>query len=97
MQKMQQEMMREQGAMSSQQLRLMPITLLIFVPIFSWLWEFLSETHHFYFDVPWQTHVFFFDKIVFPFWILLYMLLSIPLTQVIQYVLRWQCIQRALR
>ncbi|HEC88574.1 MAG TPA: DUF106 domain-containing protein [Thermoplasmata archaeon] len=89
MQKMQAEIMKMQGEVSSKQMKLMPITLLIFVPIFTWLWEFFMKTPHYYFDTPWSIHVNFFDNpILFPNWILLYMLLSIPLTQVIQYVLR---------
>ena len=89
MQKMQQDMMKMQGQVSSKQMRLMPITLLIFVPIFTWIWSFLMESPHFYFDIPWHLHINFFDNpVLFPNWILLYMLLSIPLTQIIQYILR---------
>lgn len=97
MQQMQQEMMREQSQVSMRQMRIMPITLLVFVPVFAWLWSFLEESLRYYFDVPWHLHVFYFDSIVFPNWILLYMLLSIPLTQLIQYALRWKCIQKSLQ
>jgi len=93
MQKMQAEIMAKQSKVSSKQMKLMPITLIIFVPIFTWIWEFLMNTPHYYFDVPWSLHVSFFkSSFIFPNWILLYMLLSIPLTQVVQYVLRlkWQ-------
>ncbi|KAA0013947.1 MAG: DUF106 domain-containing protein [Thermoplasmata archaeon] len=93
MQKMQAEIMAKQSKVSSEQMKLMPITLIIFVPIFTWIWEFLMNTPHYYFDVPWSFHVSFFkSSFIFPNWILLYMLLSIPLTQVVQYVLRlkWQ-------
>jgi len=98
MQKMQQEMMKAQSEISAKQMRIMPITLLIFVPIFSWLWSFLMGTSHYYFDTPWKFHVSFFDSpVLFPNWILLYMLLSIPLTQVIQYLLRLKWIQQSLQ
>ena len=89
MQKMQVDIMKMQSEVSSKQMRLMPITLLIFVPIFTWIWDFLMTTPHYYFDTPWHIHVSFFDNpVLFPNWILLYMLLSIPLTQVIQSILR---------
>lgn len=96
LQKMQAEIMKKQGEVSSKQMRMMPITLIIFVPIFTWIWEFLINTPHYYFDVPWTTHVSFFDNpFLFPNWILLYMLLSIPLTQIIQYMLRLRWLKRA--
>ena len=50
MQKMQQDIMRTQGQVSSKQMRLMPVTLLIFVPIFTWIWSFLMDSSHYYFD-----------------------------------------------
>jgi len=89
MQKMQTEIMKMQSEVSAKQMKLMPITLFIFVPVFTWLWEFLMKSPHHYFDAPWHLHISFFDNpVLFPNWILLYMLLSIPLTQVVQYILR---------
>jgi uncharacterized membrane protein (DUF106 family) len=77
--------MKKQGEVSSSQMKIMPITLLIFIPIWTWIWEFLTGTSHYFFDVPWAMHVSLLDKtVIFPNWILLYMLLSIPLTQIIQ-------------
>ena len=89
LQKMQMEVMKEQGKISSNQMKLMPITLIIFIPIFTWIWEFLLHTPHYFFDVPWKNHVNFFNNpVIIPNWMLLYMLLSIPLTQIVQYILR---------
>ncbi len=89
MQKMQADIMKKQSELSSSQMKLTPITLLIFVPIFTWIWQFLIECPHHYFDTPWTMHVSFFSShYILPNWILMYMLLSIPLTQIIQYVLR---------
>ena len=90
--KLQTEIMKKQSEVSSQQMKLMPITLIIFVPIFTWMWEFLIKLaesgYHYYIDVPWKLHVSLFTSHVLPNWILLYSLLSIPLTQIIQYLLR---------
>lgn len=89
LQKLQTEIMKKQGEVSSKQMKLMPITLIIFVPIFTWIWEFLMKVQHYYFDVPWKLHVSLFSNhYLLPNWILLYSLLSIPLTQIVQYLLR---------
>jgi len=89
LQKMQVDIMRMQSELSAKQMKLMPITLLIFVPVFTWIWGFLENAPHYYFDTPWATHISFFKmSFIFPNWIWLYMLLSIPLTQIVQYILR---------
>ena len=49
MQKMQAEIMRMQSEVSAKQMKLMPITLFIFVPVFTWLWDFLMSSPHHYF------------------------------------------------
>jgi uncharacterized membrane protein (DUF106 family) len=90
LQKIQPELMKRQTKMSGKQMKLMPITMLIFIPIFAWIWTFLSGIPYHYFVVPWASHVDFFNRhaIMFYNWILLYMILSIPLTQVLQYLLK---------
>jgi len=90
LEKLQPKIMQRQTAASSKQMKIMPVTMLIFIPVFTWIWDFLMGTTHYYFDVPWAIHVNLFDKyVLFPNWILLYMLLSIPLTQVIQYLFKF--------
>ncbi|MCD6170959.1 MAG: DUF106 domain-containing protein [Thermoplasmata archaeon] len=95
MQKLQAEIMKKQQEVSSSQMKLMPITLIIFVPIFTWIWEFLMKAPHYYFDTPWKMHINLFSShFLLPNWILLYTLLSIPLTQVIQYLLRLRWLEQ---
>ncbi|NIA11048.1 MAG: DUF106 domain-containing protein [Nitrospiraceae bacterium] len=90
LEKLQPTIMKKQTTASSKQMKIMPVTLLIFIPVFTWIWDFLGSTTHYYFDVPWAMHVGLFDKsVLFANWILLYMLLSIPLTQVIQYLFKY--------
>ncbi len=90
LEKLQPKIMQKQTAASSKQMKLMPITMLIFIPVFTWIWDFLMGVDHYYFDVPWAMHVNLFDKsVIFANWILLYMLLSIPLTQIIQYLFKF--------
>jgi uncharacterized membrane protein (DUF106 family) len=89
LEKMQPQLMQKQSRVAGGQMKLMPITMLIFIPIFTWIWTFLSSVPHHYFTVPWSDTTNFFDRHVLFFnWILLYMLLSIPLTQVMQYLLK---------
>jgi len=90
LEKFQPTIMQKQTAASSKQMKIMPVTMLIFIPVFTWIWDFLSGATHYYFDVPWAMHVNLFGKsVLFANWILLYMLLSIPLTQVIQYLFKF--------
>jgi uncharacterized membrane protein (DUF106 family) len=89
LEKLQPKLMKKQGEVSSSQMKIMPVTLLIFIPIWTWIWKFLMGTSHYFFDVPWTMHVSLLDKtVIFPNWILLYMLLSIPLTQIIQHAFK---------
>jgi uncharacterized membrane protein (DUF106 family) len=89
MEKLQPQLMQKQSQAAGGQMKLMPITMFIFIPIFTWIWIFLSGVSHHYFTVPWAENLNLFDRYaIFSYWILLYMLLSIPLTQVLQYALK---------
>jgi uncharacterized membrane protein (DUF106 family) len=94
LEKIQPDLMRKQTNVSSKQMKIMPITFIVIIPVFTWIWDFLMRSTYYYVDVPWSMHVDMFSRTaIFPNWILLYMLLSIPLTQVIQYILKmisWQ-------
>lgn len=89
LEKLQPKLMKKQGEVSTGQLKIMPVTLLIFIPIWTWIWDFLTGMTHYYFDVPWAMHVSLLGKtVIFPNWILLYMVLSIPLTQIVQHAFK---------
>lgn len=89
LEKLQPDIMRKQTEASSKQMKIMPITFIVIIPVFTWIWDFLMNSTYYYVDVPWSMHINLFSKsAIFPNWILLYMLLSIPLTQVIQYVFK---------
>ena len=94
LQNMQKEIMVEQSSITSQQFKIMPITIILFVPIFSWIWNFLYSANHYYFDTPWKIHVSLFKSHIFPNWILLYMLFSIPFTQFVQYLIRLRWLRK---
>ncbi len=90
LEKIQPELMKKQTEVSTKQMKIMPVTMLIFIPVFMWMWErFFSKVSYHYFAAPWASHIDFFgNPFIFANWILLYMLLSIPLTQVLQYLLK---------
>ena len=89
LEKIQPKLMQRQSQVAGGQMKLMPVTMFIFIPIFTWIWSFLADVSHHYFTVPWAENINLFDSFsIFSYWILLYMLLSIPLTQVVQYVLK---------
>ncbi len=79
------EVMQKQSEMSSKQLKTMPYTMIIVVPLFAWLFHFLTATVDYtFYSNPWNPNVDMFSTNVFPNWILLYMTLSIPVGALVQ-------------
>jgi len=82
-------------------LKLMAYTMFFFVVIFSWLRVFvdveLSGTGNLYFAVPWSFNTQFLASYLFPSWILLYSLLAIPFSQVVQRVLKYFTFRKRLQ
>ncbi|MGB1585913.1 MAG: DUF106 domain-containing protein [Thermoplasmatota archaeon] len=72
------EVMKKQSEMSSAQLKTMPLTMLVVIPLFAWLASFLIDLDYKFYSAPWNPSVEMFGTTVFPHWILLYMSLSIP-------------------
>lgn len=91
LQEMQPEIMKMSMQLSSNQMKLMPITMIFVVPIFIWLSVFMYEVPVSTFSVPWASKVNLTQAgqvCFFPNWIILYSLLSIPFSQVLQRVLK---------
>ncbi len=79
------EVMQKQAEMSSKQLKTMPYTMIIVVPLFAWLLHFLTTSVDYtFYSNPWNPTVDMFGTNVFPNWILLYMTLSIPVGALVQ-------------
>jgi uncharacterized membrane protein (DUF106 family) len=86
-----QPQMTAQSLKSTQaQFKLMPVTLIVIIPIFAWLSNFvyldLSST---IFSVPWEFNADMKNSNVLPNWILLYSLVTIPFGQVLQRTLKY--------
>jgi uncharacterized membrane protein (DUF106 family) len=90
LQERQPEIMRMSMKLSTSQMKVMPITFVIIIPIFTWLWMFMAELPVVTVSVPWAAKVSLIkgDVCFFPNWIILYSLLSIPFSQILQRVLK---------
>ena len=71
------------------QFKLMPISMLIVIPIFAWLAVFVGNLDTPYYAVPWSSLANFNEAYLFPQWILVYTLVTIPFGQVLARGLRW--------
>jgi uncharacterized membrane protein (DUF106 family) len=83
------EMMEKQQKVSMAQMKTMPYTMLIVIPLFAWLGQFLQPLSYGWYTAPWNLRVDMFDKTIFPHWILLYMTLSIPLGAFVQKAMKF--------
>jgi len=82
---------------SGAQMKLMPVTMVVIIPIFAWLSNFvyfdLSSTT---FSVPWEFNASMKGSNLLPNWILLYTLVTIPFGQVLQRTLKYVSFSRKL-
>lgn len=82
---------------SGSQMKLMPVTMVVIIPIFAWLSNFvyfdLSSTT---FSVPWEFNASMKSSNILPNWILLYTLVTIPFGQVLQRTLKYFSFSRKL-
>jgi uncharacterized membrane protein (DUF106 family) len=88
-----------QSLKSSQtQFKLMPVTMIVIIPIFAWLANFvyidLAATS---FSVPWELNADMKLSNLLPNWVLLYSLVTIPFGQVLQRFLKFYSFRKLLR
>jgi uncharacterized membrane protein (DUF106 family) len=95
---LQPEILQKSMKASSTQLKLMPVTLIIVIPIFAWLAVFMGQVHSPLIAVPWSYDVnLTANTLFFPNWVLLYSLISIPLGQILARSLRYYDFRKRLR
>lgn len=91
------DMMAQSMKASGAQLKLMPVTMIVIIPIFAWLSNFvyidLASTS---FSVPWELNSDMKNSNILPNWILLYSLVTIPFGQVLQRGLKYVSFMRRL-
>ena len=89
--------MMENTQLMNKQMRILPITLIVIFPLFTWLSVFLYALPYPVFTVPWSPRVYFTEQfLVFPTWVYLYAVLGIPFTQIYQRLLRYFMLKRRL-
>jgi len=85
----QQVIMSKSMDMSTQQLKLMPATMIFIIPIFAWVSVFVTGLAAPVISVPWSFNVDLNGSTVLPHWILLYTMISIPFGQVLSRTFRF--------
>lgn len=85
------EVLQMQQKMSAKQMKSMPVTMIVVIPLFAWLFTFIDGLDYWFFSTPWNptvdmfaTNGILFGSSLFPHWILLYMTLSVPLGALVQ-------------
>lgn len=96
LQEMQPEILQKSQQMQQKQLKTMPLTMIVVIPLYAWMFTFVTALEYLYFAEPWNPAVSMFghDGIVlgssvFPHWILLYMTLSVPLGALAQKTMKY--------
>lgn len=96
LQDVQPDIMKKQQEMSARQLKTMPLTMIVVIPLFAWLFTFVSHLDYWFFSSPWNptinmltTEGILFGSSLFPHWILLYMTVSIPLGALVQKAMKY--------
>ncbi len=79
------------------QFKLLPVSMIIVVPIFAWIAVFIGGLTTSYYHVPWSNFANFNESYLFPQWVLLYSLISIPFGQVLSRALRYFSFARRLK
>jgi len=89
-------------ASSTQMMKLMPITMIIVMPIYAWVWYFLAQVNA---VTPELTqvalpfaHVNLMDSVwILPMWIIIYTMISLPIGQLETRIVRYFLLKRRLR
>jgi len=95
---LQPQMMSQSMKSSQTQLKLMPITMLVIIPIFAWLANFVYlDLESTAFSVPWALDASMKNSNILPNWILLYSLMTLPFGQVLTRTLKYFSFSKRLR
>jgi len=89
MMEIQPKMMEESMKQTTTQMKLMPVTMLIIIPIFAWIAVFVGGLDSTLITVPWSNSADLNASYLFPAWVLLYSLISIPFGQLLSRGLRY--------
>jgi len=93
---LQPKMMEESMKQTTSQMKLMPVTMLIIIPIFAWLAVFVGHLDSAVITVPWSNSADLNHAYVLPAWVLLYSLISVPFGQLLSRGLRYYSFKKRL-
>lgn len=93
---LQPKMMEESMKQTTTQMKLMPVTMLIIIPIFAWLAVFVGDLQSAVITVPWSNFADLNESYVLPAWVLLYSLISVPFGQLLSRGLRYYSFKKRL-
>lgn len=96
MMELQPKMMEESMKQTTTQMKLMPVTMLIIIPIFAWLAVFVGDLQSAVITVPWSNSADLNHAYVLPAWVLLYSLISVPFGQLLSRGLRYYSFKKRL-
>ena len=96
MMELQPKMMEESMKQTTTQMKLMPVTMLIIIPIFAWLAVFVGDLESAMITVPWSDNANLNASYLLPAWVLLYSLISVPFGQLLSRVLRYYSFKKRL-
>lgn len=96
MMELQPKMMEESMKQTTTQMKLMPVTMLIIIPIFAWLAVFVGDLDSAMITVPWSDDASLNASYLLPAWVLLYSLISVPFGQLLSRVLRYYSFKKRL-
>ncbi|OGS41744.1 MAG: hypothetical protein A3K67_02880 [Euryarchaeota archaeon RBG_16_62_10] len=92
------QMMAQSLKSSQTQMKLMPVTMIVVIPIFAWLANFIYiDVASTAFSVPWEANADLERANVLPNWIILYSLLTLPFGQVLTRSLKYLSFGKKLR
>ncbi len=95
---LQPQIMSQSMKSSQTQLKLMPVTMIVVIPIFAWLATFIyADMPSTAFAVPWAFNTDFISSNVLPNWIILYSVLTLPFGQVFTRGLKYFSFRKRLR
>jgi len=95
---LQPQMMAQSLKASQTQMKLMPVTMIVIIPIFAWLANFVYiDVASTTFAVPWELNADLKHSNVLPNWIILYSLLTLPFGQVLTRGLKYLSFSKRLR
>jgi len=86
----QKDVMAKSLSATQTQIKLLPVTMLVIIPIFAWISVFVSQSiPTSTFSVPWEPNGDLQNSHIFPNWVLIYSLMTIPFGQVISRILKF--------